>query len=160
MSESRPPYHVRPEGDAARDYGFLDADPVPLKVWLPETVETMVEELARQRQQPKSALISQLLFAHLYGWHDLEVLLARTGGRLVNAPLEAESRSPGYRVELGKSIADVRVFVAPRMKADLERLAQARGLKLSAYARRVVLDNILGQVPHPSEIPTQRNEDE
>lgn len=151
MSESRRPYHVPAEGEATRDYGFLDDEPVPLKVWLPETVEAMVEDLARQRDLPKSGLIGRLLFAHLYGWHDLEVLLTRTGGRLVNAPLEVESRSPGYRTELGKSIADIRVFVAPRMKSDLESLAAAQGLKLSAYARRVVLDQVLGRAPHPLE---------
>jgi hypothetical protein len=151
MSESRSRYQVPPVGQVARDYGFLNDDPVPLKVWLPETVETMVEDLARQRDLPKSTLIRQLLFAHLYGWHDLEWLLAHGGGRLANAPLEAESRSPGYRAELGKSIADVRLFVAPRMKADLERLAEIQGLKVSAYARRVVLDQVLGRAPHPLE---------
>jgi hypothetical protein len=153
MSESRSRYHVPAAAEAARDYGFLDDDPVPLKVWLPETVEAMVEDLARQRDLPKSQLIARLLFAHLYGWHDLEVLLARSGGRLGNAPIEVESRSPGYRAELGKSVADVRVFIAPRMKADLERLADTQGLKLSAYARRVVLDQVLGRAPHPLELP-------
>jgi len=151
MSESRSRYHVPPAGQAARDYGFLDDDPVPLKVWLPETVEALVEELARQRDLPKSTLIGQFLFAHLYGWHDLEWVLAQRGGRLGNAPLEVESRSPGYRAELGKSIADVRLFVAPRMKADLEGLAAIQGLKISAYARRVVLDQVLGRAPHPLE---------
>ncbi|MBX9965371.1 MAG: hypothetical protein K2Y35_20110 [Burkholderiales bacterium] len=151
MSESRQPYQVKSDSDVARDYRFLDADPVPLKVWLPETVEAMVEDLAKQQDVAKAALLGRLLFAHLYGWHDLEVLLARTGGRLVHAPVEAESRSPAYRTELGKSIADIRVFVAPRMKEDLERLAAAQGLKLSAYARRVVLDQVLGRAPHPLE---------
>jgi hypothetical protein len=157
MSESRSRYHVPPLGQAARDYGFLDDDPVPLKVWLPEAVETMVEELARQRDLPKSTLIGQLLFAHLYGWHDLELVLAHGGGRLGSAPLEAESRSPGYRTELGKSVADVRLFVAPRMKADLERLAEGQGLKLSAYARRVVLDQVMGRAPHPLEFSPGEN---
>jgi hypothetical protein len=151
MSESRSRYHVHPFGQAARDYGFLDDDPVPLKVWLPETIEAMVEELARQRDLPKSTLIGHFLFAHLYGWHDLELVLAHGGGRLGNPPLDVQSRSPGYRAELGKSVADVRLFVAPRMKADLERLADIQGLKLSAYARRVVLDQVLGRAPHPLE---------
>lgn len=159
MSESRPRYHVPPLGQAARDYGFLDDDPLPLKVWLPETVEAMVEDLARQRDLPKSTLIGQLLFAHLYGWHDLELVLAHSGGRLGNTPLEVESRSPGYRAEIGKSIADVRLFVAPRVKADLERLAQIQGLKLSAYARRVVLDQMLGRAPHPLEFPPGEDPD-
>lgn len=151
MSESRHSYQGRVDGEAVRDYGFLDEPPVPLKIWLPETAERLVEALARQRDLPKSGLLVRLLFAHLYGWHDLEALLGRTGGRLVNAPLEAESRSPGYRVELGKSVADVRVFVAPRMKSDLEALAAQQGLRLSAYARRVVLDEVLGRAPHPLE---------
>jgi hypothetical protein len=151
MSESRQPYQVHGDSDVARDYRFLDADPVPVKVWLPETVEAMIEELARQQDVSKAGLIARILFSHLYGWHDLQVLLARTGGKLVHAPLEAESRSPAYRTELGKSIADIRVFVAPRMKDDLEQLATAQGLKLSAYARRVVLDQVLGRTPHPLE---------
>lgn len=151
MSENRQPYQVHGDSDVARDYRFLDADPVPIKVWLPETVEAMIEELARQQDVSKAGLLARILFSHLYGSHDLQVLLARTGGKLVHAPLEAESRSPAYRTELGKSIADIRVFVAPRMKDDLEHLATAQGLKLSAYARRVVLDQVLGRTPHPLE---------
>ncbi len=151
MGESRHPYHPVNGGSAGRDYAFLDEEPIALKVWLPETIETMVEVLARRQGLAKSTIIARLLFAHLYGWHDLEALLVRNGGRLGSAPLEAESRSPGYRTELGKSVADVRIFVAPRMKEDLEALAAAQGLRLSAYARRIVLDQVLGRAPHPLE---------
>jgi len=45
------------------------------------------------------------------------------------------------------------------MKADLEGLAAIQGLKVSAYARRVVLDQVLGRAPHPLEFPPGEDPD-
>ena len=130
-----------------RDYGFLTDDPVPLKIWLPEAAETLIERDAARQGITKAALIGQLLFAHLYGSHDLHDQLSRQAPWLSQRPRAVASRSPSYRPELGKNIADVRLFIPSRMRIELQALATASGLKLSAYARQVILDEWFGLAP-------------
>ena len=45
------------------------------------------------------------------------------------------------------------MFVPPRVRDDLSDLATAAGLKLSAYARRIILDQFIGRMPVPMELP-------
>lgn len=136
-----------------RDFDFLAVEPVALKVWLPESVEQLLDAWADRLRIPKTGLVSQLLFAHLYGWCDLHAHFGDEAAWLMQPARFAASRSPSYRPDLGKNIADVRVFVAPRVRDDLAALAAAAGLKLSAYARRVILDQFLGRMPVPMELP-------
>jgi len=136
-----------------RDFEFLTGEPVPIKVWLPESVETLLETWATRLGLSKAGLVTQLLFAHLYGWCDLHAHYGDEAGWAVPRPRHAASRSPSYRPDLGKSIADVRAYVPSQMRDDLARLAERHGLKISAHARRVILDQFLGRMPVPIEIP-------
>ena len=136
-----------------RDFEFLTGDPVAIKVWLPESVETLLETWASRLGVSKAGLVTQLLFAHLYGWCDLHAHYGDEARWAVPRPRHAASRSPSYRPDLGKSIADVRAYVPSQMRDDLARLAEGQGLKVSAYARRVILDQFLGRMPVPIELP-------
>lgn len=136
-----------------RDFEFLTGDLVAIKVWLPETVETLLEAWATRLGVSKAGLVTQLLFAHLYGWCDLHAHYGDEARWAVPRPRHAASRSPSYRPDLGKSIADVRAYVPGQMRDDLARLAEREGLKISAYARRVILDQFLGRMPVPIELP-------
>ena len=146
------PYPVAHAG-TGRDFEFLTGEPVPIKVWLPETVETLLETWASRLGVSKAGLVTQLLFAHLYGWCDLHAHYGDEARWAVPRPRHAASRSPSYRPDLGKSIADVRAYVPSQMRDDLARLAEGEGLKISAYARRVILDQFLGRMPVPIELP-------
>jgi hypothetical protein len=136
-----------------RDFEFLDGDHVPLKVWLPESVEALLESWSTRLGVSKAGLVSQLLFAHLYGWCDLHAQFGEGVALATQRPRHAASRSPSYRPDLGKNVADVRTLVPVGMRDDLARLAAGAGLKLSAYARRVILDQFLGRIPVPMELP-------
>lgn len=136
-----------------RDFEFLAGDLVPLKVWLPESVEALLETWATRLGVSKAGLVTQLLFAHLYGWCDLHAHYGDDAGWAVPRPRHVASRSPTYRPDLGKNIADVRAYVPARMRDDLTRLAGNHGLKTSAYSRRVILDQFLGRMPVPIELP-------
>ena len=136
-----------------RDFGFLDAEPVSLKIWLPESVEGLLDDWSLRLGTSKSGLVSQLLFTHLYGWCDLHAQYGAEAAWVTQRPRAAASRSPSYRPDLGKNVADVRMFVPPRVRNDLSDLATAAGLKLSAYARRIILDQFIGRMPVPMELP-------
>lgn len=145
-------YRISQDG-TGRDFEFLLDDPVPLKVWLPESVETLLETWATRLGISKAGLVTQLLFAHLYGWCDLHAEFGDGAVWASQRPRHAASRSPTYRPDLGKNIADVRAYVPARMRDDLASLAAVAGLKMSAYARRVILDQFLGRMPMPIELP-------
>ena len=145
-------YRISQDG-TGRDFEFLTDNPVPLKVWLPESVETLLETWATRLGISKAGLVTQLLFAHLYGWCDLHAQYGDGAAWVSQRPRHAASRSPTYRPDLGKNIADVRAYVPTRMRDDLARLAADAGLKMSAYARRVILDQFLGRMPMPMELP-------
>lgn len=147
-----------PTRGTGRDFRFLTDDPVSLKIWLPEAAETVIERDAARRGMTKAALIGQMLFAHLYGAQDLQDQLSRQAPWLSQRPRIAASRSPSYRPELGKNIADVRLFIPSRMRMELQALADASGLKLSAYARQVILDECFGLAPLEQEsIPARQS---
>jgi hypothetical protein len=146
------PRHRPPPTTTGRDLAFLDASPVPLKVWLPESAERLLDQWAADHGMTKSAVVAQILVTHLYGWCDLEAHFGDATFWNTPASRSAASRSPAYRAELGKSIADVRVLVPPQVRSDLLEMGAMRGLKVSAYARRVVIDHFFGRMPTPVEL--------
>lgn len=135
-----------------RELDFLQAAPVPLKVWLPESAERLLDQWAAAHGMTKAAVVAQILVTHLYGWCDLEAHFGDATFWNTAASRTAASRSPAYRTELGKSIADVRLLVPPQVRQDLVALGAARGLKVSAYARRVIVDHFFGRMPTPVEM--------
>ncbi|MCU0868020.1 MAG: hypothetical protein MUF30_00245 [Burkholderiales bacterium] len=141
----------RPIG-TGRDLDFLRAAPTPLKVWLPESAETLLDRWAAAHGMTKAGVVAQILITHLYGWCDLEAHFGDATFWNTATSRAAASRSPAYRTELGKSIADVRLQIPPQARQDLAALADACGLKISAYARRVIVDHFFGRMPTPIEI--------
>ncbi|MCW5623808.1 MAG: hypothetical protein KIT73_03715 [Burkholderiales bacterium] len=126
--------------------GVLHGPSVPLKIWLPELAEAMLEAEAARHGLTRSAVIIRALFGYLYGEPELERQIARTAPFVTQRPQHVESRSPRYRPELGKNIADVRLLVPARIRDDLERLAARDGLKVSAFVRRILVDRWFGHV--------------
>lgn len=138
------------------------ASEVPLTVWLPESVERIVEALADARETTRSALIRHILFRHLYGTFDLHALIKRgnhdySGWHQSRATIlfsrsskvSPEAGPPVQNLpnvaDLSHSVANLKVFVSAQIKQDLADLAAARRLLLSAYARHTVMTDLLGQ---------------
>lgn len=140
-----------------RDFSDLDDDKAALKFWIPESVETMMDELSSKFDTSTSDSYRQMLFIHLYGRYDLTGLLERQDHRF------ALNEEPFYSIDFTaltntvptpeeKSIADVKVWVPLKMKNDLQFLANRKGVKLSRYVRSVLMDQLLGHLPY-SETP-------
>jgi hypothetical protein len=142
---------------------------VPITLWLPDSVERIVEAMADERQTTRSKLLRHILFRHLYGTLDLHAL-ARRGNQTYSGwhdeePMKkASSKRFELMVEfkpqvldnvpdLEHSVANLKVFVSRQIKEDLASMARIKGMQLSAYARHVVMTDLLG---HTAVLPIEQ----
>ena len=156
--QSRPksssePYLIELSG---RNYEELNECNVALKFWLPETVENKIDEMCSFQDTSASDLIRQILFIHLYGRYDLFGLIERQ-----IETFDLNNSHPQYSVKVvmdisdnysnpepvEKSIADFKVWIPAKMKADIIFLAQKSGKKPSSYIREVIITHLFGHVP-------------
>jgi predicted DNA-binding protein len=144
-------YHVQLSG---RNYEELEECDVALKFWLPESIEKKIDEMSSVQNTSTSDLVRQILFIHLYGRYDLFGLVERKGSAftLRQPPMYSRVRQvpdpdapPPKPVE--KSIADFKVWIPAKMKADIQALAQKAGKKPSLYVRQVIVTHLFGHVP-------------
>lgn len=134
-----------------RDYDQLRNCDTPLKFWLPEPVEKMIDEMCAFQDTSASDLIRQILFIHLYGRYDLFGLIERQDNTFkLNGRIrfsESINEVKGSVPPVAKSIADVKLWIPKQMKADLQGLADGSEKKLSAYVREVLQVHLFGIIP-------------
>jgi hypothetical protein len=143
------PYRIELSG---RNYDELDECTVALKFWLPESVETKIDEMCSFQDTSASDLIRQILFVHLYGRYDLFGLIERQNRTyLLNSrpkfSLAPKAYSAPTPKKIEKNIADIKVWVPARMKEDIVILAKTAGKMPSVYMREVVITHLFGHVP-------------
>lgn len=145
-----PVYHVQLSG---RNYEELDECDVALKFWMPESVEKKIGEMSSVQNTSASDLVRQILFIHLYGRYDLFGLIERKCSTFMLCRPVMYSRSAAVvdpdapAVPVEKSIADFKVWIPAKMKADIQVLAQKAGKKPSLYVREVIVTHLFGHVP-------------
>lgn len=134
-----------------RDYAQLRNCDTPLKFWISEPVEKMIDEMCAFQDTSASDLIRQILFIHLYGRYDLFGLIERQDNTFkLNGRVRFSENVDvvnGAAVPVDKSIADVKVWIPKQMKVDLQILASCSGKKLSAYVREVLQVHLFGNIP-------------
>ena len=139
------------------DFGDLAVEDVALKFWLSDTAERALEDLAKYYGVPVSLMVRILLADYVYGRYALAYMRENQLGihRRVDetvlfsraSVLEAERAVKRiYKVpELGKNIAPIKVWVAQRMKDDLQTLASHTGVLLSKFVREIIVSTVLGR---------------
>lgn len=143
-------YRIKLSG---RSYEELDECDAALKFWLPESVEKKIDEMCSLQDTTASDLVRQILFIHLYGRYDLFGLVERKSytfqlnqvPRYSLAWSESNTDAPAAPVE--KSIADLKVWIPAKMKADIQMLAKKAGKKPSLFVRQVIITHLFGHVP-------------
>lgn len=138
---------------SGRNYDELNDCDVALKFWLPESVEKKIEEMSSFQGTTASDIVRQILFIHLYGRYDLFGLIERKNSTfMLNRPIMysrvcriAEPDAPYVPVE--KSIADFKVWIPAKMKADIKVLALKTGKKTSLFVREVIITHLFGHIP-------------
>ncbi|WP_198265694.1 hypothetical protein [sulfur-oxidizing endosymbiont of Gigantopelta aegis] len=119
---------------------------VALKIWLPETVKLALIEMCSFADASLSDIIRQTLFTYLYGRYDLMHSIEKGEHDFsFNASVKySKVSTKSDKVELGKNAFDVKVWIAIKMKNDLQQLADKTGLKLSEFIREILISNLFG----------------
>lgn len=148
LTTSQKPHHIEL---TSRNYEELEECDVALKFWLPETVEKKIDEMCTFQDTSASDLIRQILFIHLYGRYDLFGLIERQieTFNLNHIPAVVMETQKDYPCSepVEKNIADFKVWIPAKMKADIFILAQRAGKKPSAYIREVIITHLFGHLP-------------
>jgi len=135
-----------------RIYNTIDTYDTALKFWLPEVMKTALIEMCRYANTSSSDIIRQTLFTYLYGRYDLFGLIERghkefalSSSVLFSKSGKSENKTP----ELGKNTEDVKVWIAKKMKDDLQLLADKANLRLSHFVREILISNLFGHTYLP-----------
>lgn len=138
------------------DYDDLGDHDVALKFWVPEPVAEALDDLRVRHGDSMSELLRQFFAVHCYGLYAFQLMVDTNPGlfkdmetprfsRRAESGLPVKKRVFTYFVpELGKNIAPIKLWVAGRLRDDLQILADHVGLKLSQYLREIVISRLLG----------------
>jgi hypothetical protein len=140
-----------------RDYSdLLEYGDVAIKFWLPELMDTILDESCSFFRTSRSDLIRQTLFAYLYGRYDLIGLLERKdchyeltrpvlfSKRARPAQDSVEEPEPDIMQDMGKNTEDLKVWIPRKMKIDIQVLADKASISLSEMIREIIISMLFG----------------
>jgi len=141
-----------------RDYSdLLEHGDVAIKFWLPELMDTVLNESCSFFHTSRSDLIRQTLFAYLYGRYDLVGLIERkdqhyqlTRPALFSRrnvepdPDSIEEPEPDVMHDLGKNTEDLKVWIPRKMRDDIQCLADKASISLSKMIREIIISMLFG----------------
>lgn len=152
--EKRRPLAFTKLVESIGDFSDFTENNVALKTWLPEPVESALDELCQRNDDNVSEFLRKFLLIHCYGLYAYYVInekLENIYQSHRSAPAFSRSgssqkvRKITYWVpELGKNVAPIKVWIPTRLKADLQKLADHTGIKLSQYVREIIISRLLG----------------
>lgn len=156
--DDREPLTQLHEGD--RGIGDLTENKAELRVWLPTTVDIALSDMAEVADLTVSQYLRQFFTVYLYGAHEFERMRINQTG-IFYIPLSDDSadslgmvvfsRSSTYASlpELGKNIAPLKVFIAQKLKDDLQAVADKAEVPLSQFVRQILISHLLGHTVWP-----------
>lgn len=140
------------------EFSDLARHDTELKFWLPEPVDEALKEICARSGDSMSTMLRRFLTQHCYGLYATEVMTEAIPGlfrdeapaalqfsRTAAGEQDGKVRLDTYWVpELGKNIAPIKIWIAARLRTDLEALAAHVGIKPSEYVREIVISRLLG----------------
>ncbi|NWF37275.1 hypothetical protein [Mariprofundus sp. KV] len=131
-----------------RDYSeLLTQGDVAIKFWLPEIMDTILDESCKLLDTTRSDLIRQVLFTYLYGRYDWLGMVERseTHYQLNQEPKVFYQRTiPNLTRDMGKNTEDLKVWIPSKMKKDIEALAAKTDISLSEMIREIMISTMIG----------------
>jgi len=139
-----------------RDYsGLLEQGDVAIKFWLPELMDTVLNELCCKFDTSRSDLIRQTLFTYLYGRYDLIGFVERNDrhyqlngtvrfSRAPRSPDTVSEPEPDIMQDMGKNTEDLKVWIPVKMKQDIQILADKASISLSEMIREIIISTLFG----------------
>jgi len=149
-AEEEPTYAIT---QTDRNYSdLLEYGDVAVKFWLPELMDTILNEVCNLYHTTQSNLIRHTLFTYLYGRYDWLGLYERKSDyyQLNRPPMYSRSPSvqepgtPDLMQDLGKNVEDLKVWIPAKMKDEIQALADKAGLSLSEMIREILLSILIG----------------
>lgn len=144
--------------DAMGDCTEFKHHDIAFKYWLPEPVAEAIKQVAESFDMNVSSCQRYLLARHVYGLYPVMLVDKRARGTFISRrsdailfsksytpPPKGKVRKTTYWVpELGKNIVPVKVWMAHRLKDDLQKMADHVGIPLSQYTREAMISDVLG----------------
>jgi hypothetical protein len=131
-----------------------------LRVWLQEPVKLALTEVSKEFERTMSGYVERLFVAHLYGMHELIRMDREQSGIYWQPPPDPKSicrynsEAIAERIpHLGKNIYGFKMFIAPRIKNDLQAAADRVELPLSRYVRHLLVSHFFGDTFWPHRLP-------
>lgn len=136
------------------DLGDLRNHDTALKFWLPEPADEALREYAKYSGTGFSEMLREFFGTHCYGIYAMGLLRSPEDDgfgeipavfRLRGVDEGRKVRKTTYWVpELGKNVAPVKIWVAKRLRDDLQALADHVKIPLSQYLREIAISRLLG----------------
>jgi hypothetical protein len=125
------------------------------KFWLPEPAALALDDFSKVQGLSASEMLRHFFAAHCYGVYIVELLRRKNPDVFRDAnllfSLDSSCPPPGKKreltywvPELGKNIAPFKIWIAERLRNDLQALADHVGIPLSQYLREIVISRLLG----------------
>lgn len=147
-----------------------------LRVWLPEEGKQALDAIAERLDVVRSAYLREFYVIYLYGLHELLLMQSEQYGLYYDPPPpppspepstpsesrplfsrgRAEERIPG----LGKNIVPLKLYLAQRIKDDLQALADKSGITLSQFVREILVSHFFGRTVWPDRLRNWSEEQE
>lgn len=136
------------------DLGDLRKHDTAIKFWLPEPADEALREYAKYSGTGFSEMLREFFAVHCYGIYAMGLLRSPEDDGFVDVPAVFRRRSgdEGRKIrkttywvpELGKNVAPVKIWVAKRLRDDLQALADHVKIPLSQYLREIAISRLLG----------------
>lgn len=136
------------------DLGDLRNHDTAIKFWLPEPAAEALREYAKYSGSGFSEMLREFFGVHCYGIYAMGLLRSPQEDGFVDIPAVFRRRTgdEGRKVrkttywvpELGKNVAPVKIWVAKRLRDDLQALADHVKIPLSQYLREIAISRLLG----------------
>lgn len=137
---------------------FQDRD-CAIKIWVPESAKTKIDEICSYLDTSASDFIRQVLFVHIYGRTDFLGLTQMRHPSIVDSHISTGIRfstppSDGLPFTMQQPVApkqkidsSFKVWVPAKFSSDLGTLAIRHGETISSYVRKVFLTHLFGTLP-------------
>lgn len=136
------------------DLGDLRNHDTAIKFWLPEPADEALREYAKYSGTGFSEMLREFFGVHCYGIYAMTLLRSPQddGFDALPAVFRRRDGDGGRKVrkttywvpELGKNVAPVKIWVAKRLRDDLQALADHVKIPLSQYLREIAISRLLG----------------
>ncbi len=136
------------------DLGDLRNHDTAIKFWLPEPADEALREYAKYLGTGFSEMLRDFFGTHCYGIYAMGLLRSPEDDGFGGIPAVFRRRGgdEGRKVrkttywvpELGKNVVPVKIWVAKRLRDDLQALADHVKIPLSQYLREIAISRLLG----------------